>query len=259
MRITNPLIHRLAALGTSTLVRAWIGSLDAQVAYYDPVVDQARREHDGRQRIYVFWHEYMLFPLYMRGHCNISMLVSRHRDGEFIVQVGNMMGFEFVRGSTTRGSVSALLEMRDRSREMNLAITPDGPKGPRRVMAPGAVFLASKLQMPLVAIAMGFDRPWRAGSWDRFALPRPFSRGRAILGPEMHIPADLDRDGLEHYRCEAEKMLNRLTLEAETWAETGNRLIEGRPLKREQVRSHLIRPDRPHGVRRGRPSSLRIT
>ena len=55
-------------------------------------------------------------------------------------------------------------------------------------MAPGAVFLASKLEMPLVTIAMGYDRPWRAGSWDRFAVPRPFSRARAIISPQMHIP-----------------------------------------------------------------------
>src|SRR5688500_9202849 len=170
-----------------------MATLECQVAYYDPVVDPTREEYDGRQRIYVFWHEYLLLPLYMRGHCNLSMLVSRHRDGEFIARVGQHMGFEFVRGSTTRGGVSALLEMRDRSRKMNLAVTPDGPKGPRRVMAPGAVFLASRLNMPLVIIAIGYDRPWRAGSWDRFALPRPFSRARAIVGPQIEIPSDVDR------------------------------------------------------------------
>jgi lysophospholipid acyltransferase (LPLAT)-like uncharacterized protein len=241
MRIHHPLIPKLGALATSAVVRAWMSTLDCQAAYYDPCVDPTQPEHDGRQRIYVFWHEYLLFPLYMRGHCNLSMLVSRHRDGEFIVRVGQHMGFQFVRGSTTRGGAAALLEMRERSRSMNLAVTPDGPKGPRRVLAPGAVFLASKLQMPLVAIAMGYDRPWRARSWDRFAVPRPFSRGRAIIGPQMHIPADLDRDALEHYRLEAESMLNRLTLEAEAWAENGTRRRECRPLKRQQARGHLRR------------------
>src|SRR5262245_28907039 len=120
MRISHPLLQKTAALATSTAVRAWMSTLDCQVAYYDKRVDQSQREHDGRQRIYAFWHEYMLFPLYMRGHCEISMLVSRHRDGEFIVRVGQHMGFEFVRGSTTRGGVSALLEMRDRGRHRHL-------------------------------------------------------------------------------------------------------------------------------------------
>lgn len=249
MRINHPLFHRFGALGASTLVRAWIGTLDAQVAYYDPVVDQAHAKYDGRPRIYVFWHEYMLFPLYMRGHCNTAMLVSRHRDGEFIAQVGKLMGIDFVRGSTTRGGASALLEMRERGSSMNLAITPDGPKGPRRVLAPGAVFLASKLQMPLVTIAVGYHRPWRARSWDRFALPRPFSRGRAVLSPEMHIPADLDREGLEHYRQEVERMLHRLTLEAETWAETGRQQAASQPLKPQASRLHLWRRHAPHPFR----------
>ncbi len=112
-------------------------------------------------------------------------------------------------------------------------------------MAPGAVFLAAKLRMPLVVIAMGYDRPWRAHSWDRFAVPRPFSRARAIIGPQMHIPQGLDRDGLEHYRLEAERMLNRLTFEAEAWAESGLRRAEGRTLKRQQARGHL-RQDAAH-------------
>jgi lysophospholipid acyltransferase (LPLAT)-like uncharacterized protein len=252
MRITHPLIHKVAGLATSMAVRAWMSTLDCQVAYYDKSVDQTQREHDGRQRIYVFWHEYMLFPLYMRGHCDTSMLVSRHRDGEFIVRVGQHMGFDFVRGSTTRGSVAALLEMRSRSRHLNLAITPDGPKGPRRVMAPGGVFLASRLELPLVAIAMGFDRPWRAKSWDRFAVPRPFSRARAIVSPQILIPRDVDREGLEHYRVEVEKLLNRLTLEAEAWAESGLRKSAGEPLRPQHARKHFDPNERPPGFWRTR-------
>jgi lysophospholipid acyltransferase (LPLAT)-like uncharacterized protein len=250
MRISHPLLQKTAALATSTAVRAWMSTLDYQVAYYDKRVDQSQPEHDGRQRIYAFF-----VPLYMRGHCETSMLVSRHRDGEFIVRVGQHMGFEFVRGSTTRGGVSALLEMRDRSRHRHLAITPDGPKGPRRVMAPGAVFLASRLAMPLVMIALGYDRPWRARSWDRFALPRPFSRARAIVSPQMDIPPDVDRAGLEHYRQEAEKMLNGLTIEAESWAESGGRKTAGEPLKPQGTRRKLLRRDESHGCRTVRSTS----
>ena len=56
---------------------------------------------------------------------------------------------------------------------MNLTITPDGPRGPRRQLAQGPVYLASKLGMPIVAMGFGYDRPWRFNSWDRFAIPRP--------------------------------------------------------------------------------------
>ena len=167
-------------------------TLDYRVVFYDPDVDPASPRCRG-QKIYVFWHEYILLPLAMRGHCNLAMLLSRHRDAEVLSHVAYHMGFEFVRGSTNRGGVAALRQLLDKSRHMHLAITPDGPRGPRRQMAPGPIFLASKLGIPLVAMGVGYNRPWRAGSWDRFAIPRPFSRARCILSPELHVPPDLDR------------------------------------------------------------------
>ena len=151
------------------------------------------------------------------------MLMSRHRDAEVLSYVAYHMGFEIVRGSTNHGGVAALRQLLDKSRDMHLAITPDGPRGPRRQMAPGPIFLASKLGIPLVAMGVGYDRPWRAGSWDRFALPRPFSRARYIFSPELHVPPDLDREGIEHFGRKVGQVLDRLCVEAEQWAEAGSR------------------------------------
>jgi hypothetical protein len=72
-------------------------------------------------------------------------------------------------------------------------------------------------------MGVGFDRPWRAGSWDRFAVPRPYSRARCILSPEFQVPPELDRQGLEHFRLKVEQVLNRLCGEAEQWAEADSR------------------------------------
>ena len=178
------------------------------------------------QKIYIFWHENILLPLYLRGHCNLAMLLSRHHDADLLTEVANRLGFEFVRGSTGRGGGTALRELLRKSRHMNLTITPDGPRGPRRVLAPGPIYLSSKLSLPLVALGLGYDRPWRFHSWDRFALPRPYSRARGVVSPPMIIPPDLDRDGVEHYRLQVEQMLNRLTNEAEAWAEAGTPKID---------------------------------
>jgi hypothetical protein len=115
---------------------------------------------------------------------------------------------------------------------MNLTITPDGPRGPRRKLAPGAIFVASRLELPLVVMGYAYDRPWRFNSWDRFALPRPFSRARAVVSPEITVPRNLDREGLEHYRQKMEDLLNRLTTEAEIWAESGTRRIGQRHVER---------------------------
>lgn len=216
-------LEGLGGLLATAAVRAWMGTLDYRAWYEDPAIDPAYRGCQG-QRIYVFWHEYILFPLYLRGHCNLVMLLSRHRDADILARVARHMGFEYVRGSTRRGGVAALRELLRTNRQKYLTITPDGPRGPRRHMAPGAVFLASRLGVPLVAMGFGYDRPWRVErAWDRFAIPRPWSRARTVVSGDLHIPADLDRQGVEHFRCQIEALLNRLCDEAEAWACSGRR------------------------------------
>jgi lysophospholipid acyltransferase (LPLAT)-like uncharacterized protein len=223
MKLNRPWINKLGGLLGSAAVRAWMSTLDYKVAYYDFTIDPVYPECRG-QKIYIFWHEYILFPLYLRGHCNMAMLLSRHRDAEILSHAAHHLGFEFVRGSTNRGGVAALKQMLARSRRMNLTITPDGPRGPRRKMAPGAVYLASKLGLPLVLMGYGYDRPWRVRSaWDQFAIPRPGSRARAIPSGEIFVPPDLDRQGIEYFRQKIENLLNRLTVEAERWADSGRR------------------------------------
>jgi lysophospholipid acyltransferase (LPLAT)-like uncharacterized protein len=225
-----------------------MSTLDYRAAFYDRSVDPALGV--DRPRIYVFWHENILTPLYVRGHCHLAMLLSQHRDAEILAHVANRLGFDCVRGSTYRGGAKAIWELWDRSRRQHLTITPDGPRGPRRQMALGPIFLASRLGLPLVAMGFGYDRPWRMNSWDRFAVPRPFSRARAVIGPPLSIPSTLDRNGLERCRQRAEQLLNDLTAEAEAWAEagthkTGEVLIGPERAKRQRpaARNILAAPD----------------
>ena len=145
------------------------------------------------------------------------------------------LGWSVVRGSTSRGGTGALLRLlRDDRRHINL--TPDGPRGPRRKMAAGAIYLASRLALPVVCVGYGYERPWRGRCWDRFAFPRPFSRGRAVFGPPLRVPPDLARDNLDIYRGWFERLLNRLTDEAETWA------ADGRPRPGEAVMAPRYAP-----------------
>ncbi len=226
MNLNHPFINKLAGLVSANVVRTWMGTLDYKAAFYDRRVDPVTSGCRG-QKIYIFWHEYILFPIHLRGHCNLAMLLSRHRDAEVLSHAAGHMGFEFVRGSTNRGGVTAIRELLRKSRDMHLTITPDGPRGPRRRLAPGSIFLASRLGMPLVPFGMGYDRPWRVKrSWDQFAIPRPFSRARCVVSPEIHVPAALDRKGLEHYREKVERLLNRLCDEAEAWAASGTQKID---------------------------------
>ena len=223
------------ALATTAVLRHWLGTLDYKVDFADPDVDPVNSAYRGA-KIYVFWHENILMPLYLRGHSNISMLLSRHWDANILDRVARMMGFGVVRGSTFHGGSAALRELAERAAEGNLTITPDGPRGPRRRLAPGCVFLASTLGIPIVVMGMGYDRPKRVGTWDRFAIPRPFSRARGVVSRAITVPPDLDRDGIERYRAGIERLLTHLSDEAEAWATSGARRPHQRSVRKEPSR-----------------------
>jgi len=255
MKLKIPLLDALGGLLATAAVRHWMATLDYRVAYYDPSIDPAYPECQG-QKIYIFWHEYILFPFFHRGHCNVAMLVSWHQDAEILRHAARHMGFDVVRGSSRRGGTIALRQLLDKSRRMHLAITPDGPRGPRRRLSPGPAYLASKLGLPIVAMGFGYHRPWRAPTWDRFALPRPGSRARAILSPPLYVPPELDREGLEHFRGRIEVLLNRLTEEAESWAETNTRKVGQQPIHRGPQRSCF--PRKAAGERQERSGRPRL-
>lgn len=222
MKLESPLAIGATALAATAAIRHWMGTLDYRVEFGDPMVDPVHPDYRGA-KIYIFWHENILLPLFLRGHSNISMLLSRHGDADVLGRVAGMMGFGVVRGSTFNGGSVVLRQLAERAAEGNLTITPDGPRGPRRRLAPGCVFLASTLGIPIVAMGLGYDRPYRFGTWDRFALPRPFTRARGIVSRAIAVPPELDRDGIEVHRSGLERILTHLSDEAEAWAMSGAR------------------------------------
>ncbi len=220
MKLKNPTLQKLGGLVLSSLTWKWMRTLEYRAVLHEADADPADAEFPG-PAIYLFWHEYIPFLLPLRGHCNVSLLISRHQDAEWLAEAARHLGFGTVRGSTNRSGTAALREICGAGRTRNLAITPDGPRGPRRKLAPGAVYLASRLQIPLIAIGLGYQNPWRVPTWDRFAIPVPFSRARAVVGPRLHIPENLDRNQLESWRERVETHLNSMTELAERWAQTG--------------------------------------
>jgi len=85
-----------------------------------------------------------------------------------------------------------------------------------------------------VPIGLGYDRPWRSRrAWDQFAVPRPYSRARALVGPKVQIPADVNREGVERYRLRVEQMLNLFTVRAEEWAASGTRYLDQVPARKQ--------------------------
>lgn len=210
---------RSLGLFSAVAIRVWMSTHRYRSFFYDPSNDP--RLGTNQPRIYLFWHEYILVPLHLRGHCDIVMLLSRHKDAEVLAQVARHLGFGSVRGSSTRGGSTAILELNRHGKGSHLAITPDGPQGPRRKMASGAIYLASISGMPIVPMGFGMANPRRAKSWDQFAMPRLFSEIRSVIGPSIQIPPNLSRDQLEESRLMIERKMTELTIEAEEWAAVG--------------------------------------
>jgi len=218
MKLRHPLLIKAAALAGAWLIRAWMSTLRYRYRWLGPNLDPHQRNLPQRY-IYTVWHENLLFPASLYARPDIFVLISQHADGQLIAEVCRHLGFSLIRGSTTRGGVEGVRRMLKAGRHGHLAITPDGPRGPRRRVQPGLVYLASRTGLPIVPAGIGFRRPWRMGSWDRFAIPRPFSDAACITTVPISIPPELDKDQLEQYRSQVEQALLWVSEAAERWAE----------------------------------------
>ncbi|HEU4988976.1 MAG TPA: lysophospholipid acyltransferase family protein [Gemmatimonadaceae bacterium] len=175
---------RLGAAVVWLLARTWRVRYDQEEAL-------RAAKPDGRPVVFVIWHGQLLMHLWAHRRRQISVLISEHRDGEIIARVAELLGYRTVRGSTTRGANRALIGLvRELEAGYDVAITPDGPRGPYHSFAPGALLVAQRSRRPVVAVGAHASRAWQFGSWDRFTVPKPFARvtisyGAAIPAPDV--------------------------------------------------------------------------
>jgi lysophospholipid acyltransferase (LPLAT)-like uncharacterized protein len=219
MRLRAPWLIKLASLLGTWLVRLLVVTLRYKYHAFGPVKDPYNIP-PGNRYLCIFWHENLMLPAYYFARPDILVLISQHADGQLIAEICQRLGFGLIRGSTTRGSVEAVRQMLRVAGESHVAITPDGPRGPRRRVQLGVVYLAAKTGMPIIPMGIGYDRPWRMKSWDRFAIPRPFRRARCITGRQIVVPENADRDQIEAYRQQVEEALLSISDAAEQWAKT---------------------------------------
>lgn len=167
---------------------------------------QARE--NGKNVLYAFWHEGLLLATYVFRKQGIRVLVSQHTDGEYIAQTIERMGYETIRGSSTRGGTRALFRMAAAGSAGDiLGVTVDGPRGPRLQVKPGALFIAARSGVPIVPFAVASQRPWVLSGWDRFKIPRPFSTAAIAFGEPLLVPSHTQVERLEPYRLQLQDRL----------------------------------------------------
>ena len=233
-----PRLYRLAGSACAWVLPVATQFFNYRIGHYDLANDPARPEYN-EHCVYVFWHEYITAVLPKWGQTPLTLLVSQHRDAEILNQMALGLGLNIVRGSTTRGGSRAIRELKRYSKTSSIAISPDGPRGPRREMAMGAIYLASLLKMPIVPVGIGISNAWRLNTWDKFSIPKPLSRVRVIFGPKYYLPPRSKKHDLEKHRLITQSRLEQLTEVAEQWAESGDKLLGSQPFCRGRRKSQL--------------------
>lgn len=167
--------------------------------------------------IFCFWHRCTLPAGWYFRRFRCSILISRSFDGELIARTLALLGYDAVRGSSSQGGAAGLLALRDvLAQGQPVVFTADGPRGPIYETKIGPVKLAQMTGEPIGSFYLLPERAWTVGSWDRFLIPRPFSRvavswARSVAPP----PADADAAALEATRRQLNDALERARLAAE--------------------------------------------
>lgn len=164
--------------------------------------------------IYAFWHNRILavtaafLRVYPPGRPGVLVLTSASKDGMWLGELAARLGMGSVRGSSSRRGATAMRELLERVAEgHDIAITPDGPRGPKYELGSGMVYLAQKAGIPVIPIHARFGRCLRLKTWDGFTIPLPFSKVEVILAPATNVPATSDEAAFEQERSKIQSAL----------------------------------------------------
>jgi len=180
-RWAEPLVAAVGFALVALLARTWRYRLVHR--------ERAQALYDSRRPfIYAIWHNRILPLLYAHRDEAMVLLISRHRDGGYLADLAERLGYRFVRGSTQRGGDVGLLGIvRALKNGSVVAVTPDGPRGPLERVKPGVVAAAQHAGVPIIPGTARVSRAWRLSSWDRFFIPKPFATIEVVYGVPLEV------------------------------------------------------------------------
>jgi lysophospholipid acyltransferase (LPLAT)-like uncharacterized protein len=190
------------------LFRLWARTLRFQIEDPTNVVALVR----DQPVIFTIWHNRLLMLPPVFDPCFPSRqsvgLISASRDGDLVSVLIERSGYGTIRGSSSRKGVTALRQLVEAlAAGMNVLITPDGPRGPIYEASQGAVFVAQKSGARVVPMHMEYSSSWRLKSWDRFFIPRPFAKVRAIFGAPLQVKRTTTAEEFERERLRLQEAM----------------------------------------------------
>jgi hypothetical protein len=175
-------------------------------------------EKAGKVPIYAFWHNRIFLGTYFFRQRGIVVMTSQSFDGEYIARFIQRFGYGAARGSSTRGGMTALVEMIRLMREgLPMGFTVDGPKGPKYAAKMGAILLAKKTGNPIMPFSIAAEKFWEAKSWDKLQIPKPFSPALVTIATPIYVPEKADETVLNAKLAELQSVLDKLTERGEQW------------------------------------------
>jgi lysophospholipid acyltransferase (LPLAT)-like uncharacterized protein len=174
--------------------------------------------HNGKRFVGAFWHNRIFMTSYFFRRRNIVAMISQNRDGEYMARVSRRLGFGTARGSSSRGSRGAVVEMLHAlRRNRDVFFTLDGPHGPRYIAKPGAVYVARKSGCPVLPFTISVEKKWVMRSWDGFIVPKPFSRAVVLIGPAIDVDPNADEAKMKHIEERIQNLMDSLCRQGDTW------------------------------------------
>jgi lysophospholipid acyltransferase (LPLAT)-like uncharacterized protein len=178
-------------------------------------------EPQGNGVLLVGWHDQLLVIMHLLRNQDCAAIMSRSRSGQMNAKLWNLYGWSTVWGSTRkREGISALREvLRQLRTGRSFGISPDGPKGPRHQAEAGVVFLASNAPAQVVPLGVAAHSAWRLPTWDRYLIPKPFTRVHMHIGPPLTVPPHIPRDEMPRWQRFIDQAIDRAEAEAERHVE----------------------------------------
>lgn len=174
----------------------------------------AKLKQEKKPFIFAFWHGRQLFLPFVRRKDALDALISQSKDGEYIAGIISFFGIGSIRGSSSHGGRRALVQiMRSLKCGRLVAITPDGPRGPQKSVRPGVIFVAKKMQVPIVPIAFAARRKKVILGWDEYLVPYPFNKIAVTYGEPYYVMPDIS---VESASTELQTRINKITDLADT-------------------------------------------
>lgn len=199
------LLNRVLTSVIFLIFRIYAKTLRVQIEGKEEILEHLA---GGGRVIFASWHQRLFGGFFVPQFFQWTpcIMISQSRDGDFISKIVSRLAWIPVRGSSTRGGAKALKAMVQKVAENRIGVhIVDGPTGPPRVIKPGLFLLARSTDALICPAVVSYEKAWTANSWDRFLIPKPFTRTLIRFGSLFSVPDNTDRDPLEAFRVKLEQ------------------------------------------------------